>query len=128
MYISPSLLASALVLSFSTYTEARVAQHRANSQSGNALNRQPDDGGTPQKGPLHSLFGKRQDQDQDQDEDEDDELDCSTPDVYIDLLNDESDDAIQTFCNKWLGLPPATTEVDFTPTMSVTISGWSDIH
>lgn len=101
MFFSRSLLASALVLSFSTYAEARVAQHRIDPASGDVSKGKKFHGWT-----LRNILGKRQ---------EPQVLDCSTPNLYIDILEDTNGDNVQTFCNKWLDLPPMTTTTDYTP-------------
>jgi hypothetical protein len=33
------------------------------------------------------------------------------------LLDSNPETRVQTFCNEWLGMPPATTTIEFTPTM-----------
>jgi hypothetical protein len=101
MYFSPSLLASAISLSFSTTAWARVAHHQVDETSSDAskdrtlgLNGVPGD-----------LIGKRQ---------ASSEIDC-TPNVEWNILEAASDRDTQVFCNQWLAIPPATTETDLTP-------------
>jgi hypothetical protein len=111
MYISRSLLVFASVLSFSIHTSARVAQHHIDSASDNALEAQKSEKNKfSQKWPLSNIFRKRQDNSTT-------EIDWTTLDLYKNILDDGSPSDITMFCNIWLGLPPATTVVEFTPIM-----------
>jgi hypothetical protein len=38
-------------------------------------------------------------------------------DLFKLLLGSNPDNRVQTFCNEWLGVPAATTTVEYTPTM-----------
>lgn len=95
MYISRSLQASAYLLSFSTLTTA-LALHRKR------------DGYTPDVQRVDSMHEKRQDQ----------ELECIN-DRWQDMLDNNPVDRVKTFCNEWLGIAPATTVIEWTPTMLV---------
>jgi hypothetical protein len=111
MYISRSLLVLASVLSFSIHTSARVAQYQVDSASDNASEaKEFGQGSFLQKWPLSSIFRKRQDNSTT-------EIDWTTLDLYKHILDDGSPSDITTFCNIWLGLPPATTVVEYTPIM-----------
>lgn len=106
MYISRSLQASAYLLSFSTLTAA-LALHR--KKDGHSIEEQRVEpllnapGGT-----AESANEKRQDQ----------ELECIN-DRWQDMLDNNPVDRVKTFCNEWLGIAPATTVIEWTPTMSV---------
>lgn len=102
MYITRSLQASAFFLSFSTLTAA-VALHRTADSDVQLEAR------TAHSGSLDSIFKKRQDAQ---------ELECPN-DRWQAMLDSNPADRVATFCNEWLGLEPATTVVEWTPTMSV---------
>jgi hypothetical protein len=38
-------------------------------------------------------------------------------DTYARILSDSPDERVETFCNEWLGIAPATVTVDVTPTV-----------
>lgn len=102
MYTPYSLLASAALLSFSTLAEARAAQQNA------AQVNEPKPFALLPRWPWNRLFGKKQ-------EDEPfTELDCPTDDLYIEILDSAPSTAVQTFCNRFLDIPPATVTVTYT--------------
>jgi hypothetical protein len=101
MRFSPSLLASAIVLSFSKTAHARVPQHKLNSASDEASK----DGKSGISGVLGALLGKRQDSS---------DIDC-TPDVELNILQAARSLDTQIFCNKWLNMPAAIQVTDITP-------------
>jgi len=103
MYFSPSLLASAIFLSFSTTAWARVAYHQVDGTGSDASK----DRTLGLNGVPGGLIGKRQ---------ASSEIDC-TPNVEWNILKAAESGDTQVFCNRWLAIPPATTETDFTPIM-----------
>lgn len=109
MYVSRSLLALASILSFSIYADARVAQHLDDKADNSASKRDKSTNSRfLRRWPLSNIFAKRQNAT---------ELDWTTTDLYKNILDDGAPSDIQTFCNIWLGIPPATAVVDYTPTM-----------
>lgn len=104
MFFTRSVLASATLLSFSATTEAWVL-HR-NTDEHVEVKRVVADGA--QAGwSWNNFFGKRQG---------DIILDC--PDnQFAALLDNNPDSIVESFCNDWLDLAPATVVSEVTPTM-----------
>jgi hypothetical protein len=103
MYISRSLLASAIVLSFSSLSEASVLRRDPNGDAPRLQRRWS----------LPSLFGKRQGGVE--------TLQC--PDSsFQEMLNANPEDRVQSFCNDWLNIQPTTVVVEYTPTRCVFFS------
>jgi hypothetical protein len=96
MYISRSLLASAIVLSLSSSGEASVLHRKPNGDLPRVQRRWS----------LPSLFGKRQGVE---------ELQCPET-TFGDLLNANPEQRVQSFCNDWLDISPTTVVVEYTPT------------
>ncbi|KAF2438096.1 hypothetical protein P171DRAFT_491388, partial [Karstenula rhodostoma CBS 690.94] len=109
MYISHSLLASAAFLSFSTQTGARVTQQEADAERGlNVAHDQSKLQDILRRWPLNKVFGKRQEVEAFTD------VQCSTDDLYIVILEAAPSPAVQTLCNNLLGIPPATVTLSTT--------------
>lgn len=103
MYFSPSLLVSAIVLSFSTTSQARVTHHQVDG-TGSDVSKNRILG---PNGVFAGLLGNRQ---------ASSEIDC-TPNVEWNILKAAASGDTQVFCNHFLAIPPATTETDVTPIM-----------
>jgi len=106
MFLPSPSSALFVLFSFCTVSDARVLNRRADEhvQDGKGLahtelRRGLKDGG---------VFAKRQEE----------ELDCSQ-DRFSEFLNANPEERIETFCNEWLGIEPATLVVEYTPTMFV---------
>jgi hypothetical protein len=85
-----------------------MAQHRLDSGLSTELEeKKSENPGFFHGWSMKNILEKRQIQD----------LNCSTPNVYIDFMDDKQGDEVQTFCNRWLSKAPATTVIEFTPTM-----------
>jgi hypothetical protein len=121
MYISRPALALTSFLSFSIYTDARVAQHPVDSGDTTSVEEESSDRSILQRWPLSNIFRKRQDAGAT-------ELDWTTTDLYKNILDDGQPDDIQTFCNIWLGIPPATEVVDVTPTLYASIRAYQQVY
>ncbi|KAF2795428.1 hypothetical protein K505DRAFT_373919, partial [Melanomma pulvis-pyrius CBS 109.77] len=114
MYISPSLLATAVLLSFSTTVQAGVAQAKANLVAGNVLKER--ELGLDSRS-FQGPFEKRQTPN---------DIDC-TPNLEWNILQSGSRGDSQSFCNIWLAIPPATKEVEYTPIVTKWEAGRSTI-
>ena len=107
MFFTRSLQASAFILSFSTLTDA-LALNRRNK--GNVQEETVLDAPHVARGVgADGIVEKRQDPQ---------ELDCPD-DRWQQMLDNNPSDRVATFCNEWLGIGPATTVVEWTPTMLV---------
>ncbi|CAO2647646.1 Nn.00g085680.m01.CDS01 [Neocucurbitaria sp. VM-36] len=113
MSIIRSLQASAFILSFSTLTDALALNRRSagNVQNGLVYNAPHIAHG----GSVEDIVEKRQDAQ---------ELDCPD-DRWQQMLDNNPPDRVATFCNEWLGIGPATTVVEWTPTITITTSAAS---
>jgi hypothetical protein len=99
-----SLLAYATLLSFFSSVDAAVAQPRASTEFEDVLSQEKaETGGVFSNWSLRRLLGKRQD-----------EIIVEDSPSWRVLQNGTREDQ-QHVCNLLLGLPPATTEVDYTP-------------
>ena len=108
MYFSRSLLASAIILLFSTTAQSRVANTQAGSlEIYDSKDRKLGFADILDLRSLRNFFRKRQGQDA---------IDC-TPNLGWNILQAAAKQDSQEFCNIWLGIPPTTTEIDYTPTM-----------
>ena len=107
MYIIRSLQAAAVILSFSTLTEALAFNRRNKGQVQEENVFEPAQ--IAHAGPVIGNIKLRQDGQ---------ELDCPD-DRWQQLLDNNPPDRVATFCNEWLGIGPATTVVEWTPTMLV---------
>jgi hypothetical protein len=103
MCCSPSLLVSAIFLSFSTTAQARVAHHQVHGTGSDASK----DRMLGPNGVFGGLLGNRQ---------ASGEADC-TPNIELNILKAAASGDTQVFCNHFLAIPPATTETDVTPIM-----------
>ncbi|KAF9697700.1 hypothetical protein EKO04_004461 [Ascochyta lentis] len=109
MFFTRSLLASATILSFSALTEAWVL-HRSPEE--HAQVKKVTAPGTQSSWSWSSFMGKRQG---------DVILDC--PDnQFAALLDNNPDNSVESFCNDWLNLAPATVVSEVTPTVTITTS------
>jgi hypothetical protein len=109
MYFHPSLLASAVLLSFSTTVGARVAVGRVDYVREYASEeRNPESRGSLRSWSLRNVFRKRQD-----------DLLCPPPedDAMWNIVDNADEQDAQTVCNMVLQIPPTTTETEYTPTM-----------
>lgn len=95
--------ASALILSLSTVSQARVANIWPASPNGRAVDNRASGQSNSEEHVLHGVFGKREINQ------------ICNEDEYLDSLQSLSPAAQQTFCNIWIDIPPATTEVQTTP-------------
>lgn len=104
MFFTRSVLASAALLSFTATTEAWVVHRKAEEHV--EVKRVA---ATEAQGhwSWRNLFGKRQD---------DEILDCPN-DQFATLLSNNPDDTVESFCNDWLNIPPATIIEEVTPTV-----------
>ncbi|KAJ4298884.1 hypothetical protein N0V90_004127 [Kalmusia sp. IMI 367209] len=136
MYIRSSLLASAVVLSFSTHAIAGVTQQDSNAERVLALEDETEHQGLLQRWPLNKVFGKRQEAPAFTaldvlaftaldtpaftvlDAPAFTVLECPTDDLYIEILDGAPSTAVQTFCNRFLDIPPATVTVAYTATIT----------
>ncbi|KAF1976941.1 hypothetical protein BU23DRAFT_15733 [Bimuria novae-zelandiae CBS 107.79] len=83
MYISHSLLASAVILSFSSHTGARFTEQGSDTELGLAVTNEPSKlQGILQRWPLNKFFGKWQ-----EGAGEFIDVQCPTDDRYIELLD-----------------------------------------
>lgn len=104
MFFTRSVLASATLLSFSATTEGWVLHRKAEEHAEVkrvAANEAQDHWS------WKNFFGKRQD---------DVVLDCPN-DQFADLLRNNPDSSVESFCNDWLNIPPTTIYQEVTPTM-----------
>jgi len=100
MHITRSLPASAFVLSLSTLTEALALRRTSeDALDGSRFARRGAS--------LDGAAWKRQGVET---------LDCPN-DRWQQLLDNNPQDRVVTFCNEWLGISPATTVLEVTPTM-----------
>jgi hypothetical protein len=100
MHTAPSFRALALVLSLFTLTEGWGLRRKPVEHA------QEDVKTYPVYRPRGAgIFEKRQGQ-----------LVCPNDD-YQKFLDSNPPDAVATFCNSWLGIPPATTVVEYIPTV-----------
>ncbi|KAI8931729.1 hypothetical protein NX059_011372 [Plenodomus lindquistii] len=107
MYTTLSLQALAVVLSFSSSTEALVV--RKSNNPAQEVYRDARRGVA-----LHGHLDKRQNSSETV-------LDCSN-DRWQELLDSNAEDRIETFCNEWLDISPATSVIEVTPTSTITTS------
>ncbi|KAH9879685.1 hypothetical protein IAQ61_001504 [Plenodomus lingam] len=110
MHVTHSLQALAVVLSFTGPVEALVV--RKSNKPAQEVYRAAHRGPAPE-GHLY----KRQNA-------TDVVLDCSN-DRWQELLDSNTGDRITTFCNEWLDIPPATSVLEVTPTITITTSAHS---
>lgn len=106
MYIPHSLLASAVVLSFSTQAGARFTPQDPNHAKRDVAEAHDDSKleGILQRWPFNKLFAnKRQEMEAFVD------VQCPTDDLYIEILDAAPSSAVQVLCNNLLDIPPATT-------------------
>ena len=100
MHTTPSFQALALILSFTTLAEGWGLRRKLVEHA------QEDVKTYPVYHPRGAgIFEKRQDQ-----------LVCPNGD-YQKFLHSNPPDAVANFCNSWLGIPPATKFVEYTPTV-----------
>ena len=102
MFFTRSVLALATLLSLSATTEGWVL-HRDAEEHVEIKRIAVDES---QKS-WWSLFGKRQG---------DTILDCPNDQFYA-LLNNNPDSSVESFCNDWLNIAPATVTSEVTPTV-----------
>lgn len=100
-----SLQASVFILSFSTLTDALVVNRK---NTGSVQEEVAFVAPNVARGVSVDNVVERQDQ----------ELDCPD-DRWQQILDNNPPDRVMTFCNEWLGIGPATTVVEWTPTMLV---------
>ncbi|KAF2998640.1 hypothetical protein E8E13_007600 [Curvularia kusanoi] len=110
MFFTRSALASAAILSFTVTTEGWVL-HRSTEEHVEVKRVAAEEGESQWS--WKRMFGKRQN--------DGIVLDCPN-DQFAALLSNNPDSAVETFCNDWLNLAPATTTIDVTPTVTVTTS------
>lgn len=106
MFLTRSLLASATLLSLSALTEAWALRRTSDNPNSIA------DPATQSSWSWSNLVGKRQ---------RDVILNCPD-DQFAALLSNNSADSVETFCNDWLNMAPATIYSEVTPTITVTTS------
>lgn len=100
MHFSRSLQVSACFLSFSLLTESLVLRRKDGTIS--------QEKGPARRGALlDSVLNKRQDPEV---------LNCPS-DRWQDLLDSNPENRVVTFCNEWLGIEPATSVIEITPTV-----------
>jgi hypothetical protein len=100
MHTTPSFQALAFILSFTTLAKGWGLQRKLVEYA------QEDVKTYPVYRPRGAgIFEKRQDQ-----------LVCSNDD-YQKFLDSNPPNVVATFCNFWLGIPPVTTVVEYTPTV-----------
>ena len=103
MFFTRSVLASASILSFST-TANGWALHRDTEEHVEVKRIVSSE--AEGRWSWSNFFGKRQDQ----------ILDCPN-NQFATLLSNNPDNVVETFCNDWLNLAPATVVAEVTPTM-----------
>lgn len=103
MFFTRSVLASAAILSFSATTEGSVLHRKAEEHA--EVKRVAADEAQGEWS-WRGIFGKRQDL----------ILDCPD-DQFAALLNNAPNSDVESFCNDWLNLPPATVTTEVTPTV-----------
>ena len=103
MFFTRSVLASATLLSFSATTEGWVL-HRNAEEHVEVKRISVDD--AQNHWAWRNIFGKRQDQ----------ILDCPN-NQFASLLGNNPDSSVESFCNDWLNMPPATVVSEVTPTV-----------
>ncbi|KAH7074205.1 hypothetical protein FB567DRAFT_191686 [Paraphoma chrysanthemicola] len=101
--------ASVLLLSFCTFSEAWVLHRKPAGHAQIVKDAAPIELRND-AAPVVSLE-KRQDS----------ELFCPD-DRWQEFLNSNPENRVKTFCNEWLGISPATTVLEYTPTITVTTS------
>jgi len=94
--------ASAVVLSLCTLSDAWALYHKIDTKNAKAKDASVE----LRRHEAQDLNEKRQTT----------ELFCPN-DRYEQFLNNNPDPSVQTFCNEWLGLAPATTVIEYVPTM-----------
>ncbi|KAK1916631.1 hypothetical protein P3342_012256 [Pyrenophora teres f. teres] len=109
MFIIRSLQASALFLSFSTLTE------------GWSLGRKHDQHAQQHENPIYPAYQPRGASYNGVPEKRQDQLMCPN-DQWQAFLDSVPKNGVTVFCNDYLGIPPATTVVEYTPTVTVTTS------
>lgn len=107
MHYSRSLLATAALLSFSITTKAAVAQRRI---LGLGSEGQLEEVNAEHGSQIQEVSDQHLRKRQESDAPNSSLLTCGG--LYWNILYDAKDDDTQTFCNQWLNLPPATTEVE----------------
>lgn len=103
MFFARSTLASAALLSFSATTQAWVL-HRSTDEHAEVKRVIAD--GAQEGWTWNNFFGKRQDV----------TLDCPN-NQFAALLDSNPDDRVESFCNDWLNMGPATMTSEVTPTV-----------
>ena len=113
MYLPYSLLASAIVLSFSTPSIALSTADYSDANLSPAADRQDFDvQDILQRWPLNKVFGKRQIEVEAAVDEP-----CPTDDMYIEILDAGPSTAVQQLCNNLLDIPPATVTVSLNATV-----------
>jgi hypothetical protein len=117
MSLTRPSLASVLLLSFCTFSEAWVLHRKSASRAQDAKNVAPVE--LRRNHAQADTLEKRQET----------ELYCPD-DRWQEFLNSNPENRIETFCNEWLGIAPATTVLEYTPTMYVSYSKgtWLRVH
>jgi hypothetical protein len=98
--------ASALLLSLCSFSEGWVLLHQSSGHK------------SDKAGLAHNELRRHSHRVGDLGKRQEEELDCSE-NRYQQFLDENPPDRIQTFCNEILGMGPATTVIEYTPTMSV---------
>jgi hypothetical protein len=95
-----------VILSFCIVSEAWIWNHRADEQAQDSGEVAPVE--LRRRWPHAAVFARRQEQEE--------ELNC-TDDWFSEFLNANPSPRIETFCNHWLDIQPATVVEEVTPTM-----------